>query len=176
MSFISTFTSRIPQILMNIWTSGIFQTGRNSFTWSGKRSENQNFSQVPQWCQWSWSTDPLFSHKSGHTTSWTDTMFAQLGEIRHTTVAEKYFKLSELSFFPQYFSLCKDECVFCNTIFYFSKCQIMCWDGQKFHSGFSVTSYGKTQMNFLAKPILLQCFIWKHSNDLKNCVYSVTKI
>ena len=29
------------------------------------------------------------------------------------------------------------------------------WVGQKVHSGFSVTSHGKTQMNFLANPMLL---------------------
>ena len=46
----------------------------------------------------------------------------------------------------------------------------MSWVGQKFHSSFSITSYWKTRMNFLAKPILFQ---WKHSNDLKNCVHSV---
>ena len=31
---------------------------------------------------------------------------------------------------------------------------IIYWVGQKGHSGFSVTSYGKTQMNFLANPVL----------------------
>ena len=81
-----------------------------------------------------------------------------------------------LAFFPNTFHSARMSVCFLTLFFYFSKCQIMCWDGQKFNSGFSVTSYVKTQMNFLAKPILLLCFIWKHSNDLKNCVYSVTKI
>ena len=34
--------------------------------------------------------------------------------------------------------------------------QIKYWVGQKVHSGFSITSYGKTQINFLANPIFSQ--------------------
>ena len=37
----------------------------------------------------------------------------------------------------------------------------MYWVHQKFHLGFSVTSYRKTQMNFLANTILLHLFFKK---------------
>ena len=41
-----------------------------------------------------------------------------------------------------------------------SSCLLTYWVGQKLHSGFSITSYGKIQQNILANPVLWSCVYW----------------
>lgn len=114
--------SKTPQILISIWTRGILQTGRNSFTRSETRPEILNFSQVPQSDQWFWFTDNVFSCKHGDFICRTD-IFVWLGEFRHSTVA-KNISIYENLVFSHTFHSTRMNLYFVR-LFLFFQCQVM---------------------------------------------------
>lgn len=90
----------LAQILKSVhMNQGDPANSRHLFTHSGMRSEILSFSQVPQWCQWTWSTDHIFSCKIGDTAPWIDVMFARLEEIRHSTAAKIISNYENLVYF-----------------------------------------------------------------------------